>query len=406
MRYQQSVNVIQEEHSDSGSVASVEEHLSENEINSDRTNEVSEAGYELSGEHSENEEISTKFQAKSVEENVFENDIIDRVIENNILNLSESLETNEETNIDRHEDNNSITPKPRPRRRVCTNPFENFKPRRSGFVGRVNSSHYERLMKLVGQERVKHREMINSVNNTTFALSRRPLPTYKNYNLPQRRRHVKPSPPLAKDRKKSSKSVRFGTLVTFEDGGTPVPIRPARRRPSQRSTSTSGKLMDLTGPREDFVPEKPRRVYAGRRVTACTLSEALQSRQDHPGESALEKIKRLIKTVEQKSDSREDPSKKRTVLSALNLFLSLAYERLRNPTVLCGKVQTKPSLLMSLTDCHCADDVSWLTGNIDPQGSNRIPTAVEQLRGRQNGSVHLGNIPTLLLFNLIFGRSL
>ena len=308
--------------------------------------------------------------------------------------------------------------------RICTNPFENYKPRRSGFVERANSSHYERLMAVVGQERKKHREMINSVNNTTFALSRRPLSSSNN-NFTQRRRHVKPSPPLTKDRKNVDKSVRFGTLVTFEDGGTPVPIRPARKKSKKppRSSSTSGKLthqlgrkrtnqlVDLAGSQEDFAPEKPRRVYAGRKVTACTLSEALQVRQDQQDESTLEKIKRLMKTVEQQnSHSGQNQNKNRTVLSALNLFLSLAYERLRDPPLLHDHFPNKPSLLLSVTDC--ADDKSLakfdvsLLGNIDPPSTMRIPTAVEQLRGRQSGSVYLRNIPTLLLFNLIFGRSL
>ena len=227
---------------------------------------------------------------------------------------------------------------------------------------------------------------------------------------------MKPSPPLAKGRKKSTKSVRFGTLVTFEDGGTPVPIRPARRKSNepQRSSSTPGKLthqltrkrsnqlVDLPEPQEDFAPEKPRRVYAGRKVTASNLSEALQD------ESTLEKIKRLMKTVEQQS--REDQNKKRTVLSALNLFLSLAYERLRDPAIRRDNIPTKPPLVLSVTDG--ADDKSLakfdvsLLGNIDPPSSTRIPTAVEQLRGKQGGTVYLRNIPTLLLFNLIFGRSL
>ena len=58
MRYQKSVNVIQEDDSDSGSVHSVEEVLSENEVKSDRTNEaVSEAGYEPSEENPENEKM-------------------------------------------------------------------------------------------------------------------------------------------------------------------------------------------------------------------------------------------------------------------------------------------------------------------------------------------------------------
>ena len=144
-------------------------------------------------------------------------------------------------------------------------------------------------------------------------------------------------------------------------------------------------------------------------MTACRLSEALESRgEDQQQESALEKIKRLMKTAENKSrnNSEDDQGKKRTILSALNLFLSLAYERLREPSVVSDD---KHSLLMSDSPddkfLHHQLDVSWL-GNIDPHTSNRIPTALEQLRGSKSGSVYLRNIPTLLLFNLIFGRSL
>ena len=111
-----------------------------------------------------------------------------------------------------------------------------------------------------------------------------------------------------------------------------------------------------------------------------------------------------------KAVENDSHNNKRTVLSALNLFLSLAYERLRDPTALSDKFQNRQSLLPSVKDSVDDKflhqfDVSSL-GNIDPHTSNRIPTAVEQLRGRQSGSVFLRNIPTLLLFNLIFGRSL
>ena len=365
MRYQKSLNVIQEDCSVSGSVHSLEEGPSENEINPERTNEV------VSGVTPENEEINIKQEVKSVGENIFEDDIIDRVIENNILNLSDK---SEETNIDRK-------PKPRPRRRICRNPFENFKPRRSAFVERANSLHYERLMKLVGQERLRHREMINSVNNTTFALSRRPLSSHNNHSsISQRRKKVKSPPPLPKVTKKSNKRVRFGTLVTFEDGGSPVPIRPTRRKPprSGKLTTSAQKMEDL--PRQDFLPEKPRRVYAGRAMTGSTLSEALQTQQPaEQSESAVDRIKRLVKTVENTGQEERNNSKNRTLLSALNLFLSLAYES--------------------------QFDVSWLR-TIDPHSSGRNPTALEQLRGKQRGSVYLRNIPTLLLFNLIFGGSL
>ena len=99
MRYQKSVNVIPEDCSDSGSVHSVEEVLSGNELNSDRANEaVSEAGYEPSGENPENEEIPIKYEVKSVYENAFENDIIDDVIENKNLNLSDSRERDNYSN--------------------------------------------------------------------------------------------------------------------------------------------------------------------------------------------------------------------------------------------------------------------------------------------------------------------
>ena len=213
------------------------------------------------------------------------------------------------------------------------------------------------------------------MNNTTFALSRRPLSSHNNHSsISQRRKKVKSPPPLPKVTKKSNKRVRFGTLVTFEDGGSPVPIRPTRRKPPR-----SGKLLEDL-PRPDFLPEKPRRVYTARAMTGSTLSEALKTQQPaEQSESAVDRIKRLLRTVENTGQEERNNSKNRTLLSALNLFLSLAYE----------------------SQC----DVSWLR-TVDPHSSGRNPTALEQLRGKQRGSVQLRNIPTLLLFNLIFGGSL
>ena len=260
------------------------------------------------------------------------------------------------------------------------------------------SQHYSRLMTIVSAERSKHRDIINCVTNTTFALSRRPL-TYKNNKMKLRMECIT-TPPLQSTRtKRSTKRVRFGTLVTFEDNSSPVPIRPPRKKSLRLKRSSSSprtsRQRPLNSHHEDCVPQRPHRVYKGRGVTP--LSEALQPLQDKQFELVLDNVKLRMKTAQKNIN---DQNKKRTVLSSLNLFLALAYERLRKPSEL-SDIKCQDSLLMIAHGDVCCRE------GVEPQpGRGRVPTAVQQLKGGVKGKLYLRNIPTLLLFNLIYGRSL
>ena len=156
---------------------------------------------------------------------------------------------------------------------------------------------------------------------------------------------------------------------------------------------------------EDITPEKPRRAYRGREVTP--LSEALQPLHDRQSDAALENIKSLMKAARQ---NIKDQNKKRSVLSSLNLFLCLAYERLRDPTFLTPELRSQDSVLMI---DHRAEFEKSLNhsdvsrgGVVSPKSRREVPTAIQQLKGVQEGRLYLRNIPNLLLFNLIHGRSL
>ena len=189
----------------------------------------------------------------------------------------------------------------------------------------VNSSSFERLMAIVRSERDKHRQMINMVNNTSFTLSRRPLVTKSQY-LEKRKRFKfgtnlnQEDEEASKDKRrkssdkiqegkldvKSSRSVHFGTMVTFDDNSTPVPIRPPRKKTLRipawikrsrsrvyKTTTPTVSLRRKTFQRknqesdEDLgdAPEKPVRIYKSRGATPVT--EALRPIVRHQYQSSL-----------------------------------------------------------------------------------------------------------------------
>ena len=196
----------------------------------------------------------------------------------------------------------------------------------------VTSSSFERLMAVVRSERSKHREMINLLQNTSFAMSRRPLVTKSRFvekrMWKHRESHLNPTQadPLKKNAKlsennqifkserKYTKSVHFGTMVTFDDHSTPVPIRPPRKKTQRipvrfKMTSVRSKirgcrttpsisirrktLLRKTQDSEEALgaaPEKPARIYKGRGCAGVTqVVQPLVSRhyQSAMGESRI-----------------------------------------------------------------------------------------------------------------------
>ena len=187
----------------------------------------------------------------------------------------------------------------------------------------VTSSSFQRLMAIVRSERDKHRQMINMVTNTSFALSRRPLVTKSKYL--EKRKRTKFEPKLGSEDEdatrdkffeeskqsrveksdvKSSRSVHFGTLVTFDDNSTPVPIRPPRKKTLRipawvkrskfrgyKTTTPAVSLRRKTFLRKESdeelgeAPEKPARIYKGRGATPVT--EALRPIVRHQYQSSL-----------------------------------------------------------------------------------------------------------------------
>ena len=108
----------------------------------------------------------------------------------------------------------------------------------------VKSSSHEKFMRFVKDERSKHKEIINSLSNTSHTLSRQPVKSTTSKFLEERRRKypypalrksktilsLKSRKFLTKNEQKKDKKVHFGGLVTFEDKSSPVPIRPPRKK--------------------------------------------------------------------------------------------------------------------------------------------------------------------------------
>ena len=175
----------------------------------------------------------------------------------------------------------------------------------------VKSSSHEKFMRFVKDERSKHKEIINTLSNTSHTLSRRPVKSTTSKFLEERRRKypypalrksktivsLKSKKFLTKNEQKKDKNVHFGGLVTFEDKSSPVPIRPPRKKNLGKSQRKSNSWINLrhekTAPKlilsrktmmdvileddkeaQDETPEKPNRSYKDRDATP--LSQALQ----------------------------------------------------------------------------------------------------------------------------------
>ena len=169
-------------------------------------------------------------------------------------------------------------------------------------------------MGLVREERMRHREMITTLNNTTFAMDRRLVVDRVERRSNRRRRQLPPRQRdeenqiqqesrqwhctqnqlkkecpekgyVNKDESGGMKSVHFGSMVTFDDSSTPVPIRPNRKKQpksisyclqTRRETdSTQYSRIIVQEKREEFIPNpppRPDRSYKGREMTPLTLA--------------------------------------------------------------------------------------------------------------------------------------
>ena len=163
--------------------------------------------------------------------------------------------------------------------------------------------------------------------------------------------------------------------------------------------------------REDSIPKdpppsRPHRTYKGREMTPLTLALLplnYQQLDKIPGclftificsllRFPSDRLRNLIKNLEKTSKKSPKPQR-RSTLSTLNLLLALVYEKMRNPAL---KISLDRGFL-TLQAQNCQESIS--------NRSSSLPTAFQQLTQGIYNRVCLKNIPTLLLFNLIFGRS-
>ena len=106
-----------------------------------------------------------------------------------------------------------------------------------------------------------------------------------------------------------------------------------------------------------------------------------------------DRLRHLIKNLDRKP---KKSSKGRTALSTLNLLLAMVYEKMRNPRL--GICLNQGFLTFSSEKPESDDNPR----NNSPSPSSAFQQLTQEIRNR----ICLKNIPTLLLFNLIFGQNL
>ena len=106
-----------------------------------------------------------------------------------------------------------------------------------------------------------------------------------------------------------------------------------------------------------------------------------------------DRLRHLIKNLDRKP---KKSSKGRTALSTLNLLLAMVYEKMRNPRL---GICLNQGFLTFQSEKPESDD--------NPRNTSPSPcSAFQQLTQEIRNRICLKNIPTLLLFNLIFGQNL
>jgi len=222
--------------------------------------------------------------------------------------------------------------------------------------------------------------------------------------------------------------------VTIDDNSSPVPIRPPRKKFSKLcckkmtpkykrkplinegldQTYKTTIMTDIDEMKENCIleptPIKPERTYKDREVNE--LTQALQPLLCHQHQTSLDRIWYLIKVARK---TKKDTKIRRQNLSLLNLFLALVNERLCGDFVTMEEEEKRPFLVLfkdnnkmqhkSGSESDCQTSVC-MHNKIALHSCDKVPTAMRQLREGVFNKIYLRNIPSLLLFNLVYGRSL
>ena len=148
------------------------------------------------------------------------------------------------------------------------------------------------------------------------------------------------------------------------------------------------------------IPIKPQRSYKARRVTP--ISRALEPIAEQHYQEAFQKIKHIIKTVKNEPEISRN-CRNKTLLSSLNLFLALSYEGIRHPDgvmEICRNIATKkhPENVPTIREKQREEEKEDIC-----KGKF---SAISQLKSGRVEILNARNIPTLLLFNIVYGRSL
>ena len=159
------------------------------------------------------------------------------------------------------------------------------------------------------------------------------------------------------------------------------------------------------------VPVKPCRSYKGRGSTL--LCRAVQLIKCQLYQEAFQPIKHLIDTVTNEKNNSKDfdvhkTSRTRKLLSSLNLFLALSAEGIRDPGEPIDIYKDAPNEIFSLVPQHREKNIlsrnsggeKYLGAAFNLSG----PIAISQLKSNKCKYLYIENVPTLLLFNLIFGK--
>ena len=98
-------------------------------------------------------------------------------------------------------------------------------------------------------------------------------------------------------------------------------------------------------------------------------------------------------------------------LSSLNLFLSLVYEKLRDPSFIVDETRSEEPGCMTLYEHKVSIDHQERVCMHDKIAFHEcdqrsVPSAYQQLKYGNMKKIYIKNIPTLLLFNFIYGRKL
>ena len=93
------------------------------------------------------------------------------------------------------------------------------------------------------------------------------------------------------------------------------------------------------------------------------------------------------------------------------MFLSLVYEKLRDPGYLVDNTKSQdPGCMILYEDRISVDNQDRICMHdkiaFHPCDKRAVPSAYQQLKDGNMNKIYLKNVPTLLLFNFIYGRKI